>query len=150
MALSDRWHLGGDPLQFGERQLAWIDRCSNPLNHFCQNLTIKSKETCVDFPVIMTAIYGVFVVFGGVMGYVKAQSKASLIAGCITGGLLLLSAFLIARGITVGAILGIVVSLLLIGQFGPSLLKKFKVMPNLLVVVLGLITVGTLLFRFFN
>lgn len=84
------------------------------------------------------------------MGYVKAKSKASLIAGSITGGLLLLAAFLIFRGITAGAILGLVVSLLLIGQFGPSLLKKFKVMPNLLVVVLGFITVGTLLFSFFK
>lgn len=84
------------------------------------------------------------------MGYVKAQSKASLIAGSITGGLLLLSAFLIAKGITAGAILGIVVSLLLIGQFGPSLLKQVKVMPNLLVVVLGLITVGVLALSFFQ
>ncbi|WP_145121947.1 TMEM14 family protein [Rosistilla oblonga] len=109
-------------------------------------MAIESKETCVDFPVIVTAIFGAFVVFGGVMGYVKAQSKASLIAGSITGGLLLISAFLIAKGITAGAILGIVVSLLLIGQFGPSLRKKLKVMPNLLVVILGLITVGTLVF----
>ncbi|MGB7324480.1 MAG: TMEM14 family protein [Rubripirellula sp.] len=98
----------------------------------------------------MTAIFGVFVIFGGVMGYVKAASKASLIAGSITGGLLLLSAFLISRDITAGAILGIVVSLVLLSQFGPSLLKKFKVMPNLLIVVLGLITVGTLVFGFFK
>ncbi|WP_160311391.1 TMEM14 family protein [Rhodopirellula islandica] len=104
----------------------------------------------MDFPAIVTAIFGAFVVFGGVMGYVKAKSKASLIAGGITGGLLLLSAFLMARGITAGAILGIVVSLLLIGQFGPSLAKKFKVMPNLLVVILGLITLGTLVFSFFR
>jgi uncharacterized membrane protein (UPF0136 family) len=98
----------------------------------------------------MTAIFGAFVVFGGVMGYVKAASKASLIAGSITGGLLLLSAFLIARDVTAGAILGIVVSLLLIGQFGPSLRKKVKIMPNLVVVVLGFITVCTLLFSFFG
>ncbi|MDB4419369.1 TMEM14 family protein [bacterium] len=104
----------------------------------------------MEFPEIMTAIFGAFVVFGGVMGYVKAASKASLIAGSITGGLLLLSAFLIAREVTAGAILGIVVSLLLIGQFGPSLLKKVKVMPNLVVVVLGFVTVGTLIFSFFK
>ena len=120
------------------------------LNHFCQNWAIEIKGTCVDFSVIVTIIFGAFVVFGGVMGYVKAGSKASLIAGSITGGLLLLSALLMARGITGGAVLAIVVSLLLIGQFGPSLLKKFKVMPNLLVVVLGIITVGTLLFSFFK
>lgn len=84
------------------------------------------------------------------MGYVKAGSKASLIAGGVTGGLLLLSASLIAKGFTAGSILGVVVSLLLIGQFGPSLMKKFKVMPNLFVVALGFITVGTLLFGLFN
>ena len=84
------------------------------------------------------------------MGYVKAASKASLIAGSITGGLLLLSAFLISRGSTAGAILGLAVSLLLLSQFAPSLLKKFKVMPNLLMVVLGCITVGTLIFSFFK
>ena len=118
--------------------------------HQDQNLAIEIKGTCVDFPVIVTVIFGAFVIFGGVMGYVKAGSKASLIAGSVTGVLLLLSALLLARGITGGAVLGIIVSLLLIGQFGPSLLKKFKVMPNLLVVVLGLITVGTLLFSFFK
>ncbi len=84
------------------------------------------------------------------MGYVKASSKASLIAGSITGGLLLLSGFLLARDITAGAILGTIVSLLLIGQFGPSLRKKFKVMPNLLVVVLAIITLGSLLFSFLS
>ena len=82
------------------------------------------------------------------MGYVKAASKASLIAGCITGGLLLLSALLITRDVTAGKILAIVVSLVLLSQFGPSLLKKFKVMPNLLIVILGLATVVTLAFSF--
>jgi len=104
----------------------------------------------VEFPGIMTAIFGAFVVFGGVMAYVKAASKASLIAGSITGGLLLLSAFLVVREVTAGAILGIVVSLLLIGQFGPSLRTKVKVMPNLVVVVLGFITVGMLIFNLFK
>lgn len=84
------------------------------------------------------------------MGYVKAASKASLIAGSITGGLLLVSAFLIAKGIPAGAVLGILVSLLLIGQFGPSLRTKFKVMPNLTVVILGILTVGTLALGLIN
>lgn len=82
------------------------------------------------------------------MGYVKAKSKASLIAGSVTGGLLLLAAFLVARDLTAGKILGIIVSLVLLGQFGPSLRKEFKVMPNLLIVVLGSLTVATLAFSF--
>lgn len=84
------------------------------------------------------------------MGYVKAKSKASLMAGSITGGLLLLSAFLISNSITAGAILGLVVSLLLIAQFGPALMKEIKVMPNLLVVALGFIAAGTLAFSLLN
>jgi len=106
----------------------------------------KKEKLSMDFPAIITGVFGAFVVFGGVMGYVKASSKASLIAGCITGGLLLLSAFLITRGIAAGEILGIVVSLVLLSKFGPSLLKKFKLMPNLLIVILGLLTVVTLAF----
>ena len=104
----------------------------------------------MNFPEIITGLFGAFVVFGGVMGYVKASSKASLIAGSITGGLLLLSAFLITQDLTAGKILGIVVSLVLLSQFGPSLRKKFKVMPNLLIVVLGLLTVIALAFSFWR
>ena len=104
----------------------------------------------MDIPVIVTTIFGAFVVLGGVIGYVKAASKTSLIAGSITGGLLLLSAFLTAQDSTAGTVLGIIVSLLLLGQFGPSLRKEFKLMPNLLIVVLGSITVGSLLAGFFN
>ena len=103
----------------------------------------------MDIPVIVTAIFGAFVIFGGVVGYVKAGSKASLIAGSITGGLLLLSAFLTAKDSTAGTVLGIIVSLLLLSQFGPSLRKEFKLMPNLLIVVLGSITVGSLIASFF-
>lgn len=102
----------------------------------------------MEFPEIITGLFGAFVVFGGIMGYVKASSKASLIAGCITGGLLLVSALLITKEMTAGKILGIVVSLVLLSQFAPSLRKEIKVMPNLLIVVLGSLTVLTLAFSF--
>ncbi|MGI9469627.1 MAG: TMEM14 family protein [Rubripirellula sp.] len=115
---------------------------------FSPNLQLKTEKTHMDFPVLITGLFGAFVIFGGVMGYVKASSKASLIAGGITGGLLLLSAFLVTQDSTAGKILGIVVSLVLLSQFGPSLFKKFKVMPNLLIVVLGSLAVVTLAFSF--
>lgn len=104
----------------------------------------------MDFPTVITGVFGAFVVFGGVLGYVKAASKASLIAGGITGGLLIVSAFLVAQNFTAGKILGLVVSLVLLSQFGPSLFKKFKVMPNLLIVILGVLTVGALAASFYR
>ena len=36
---------------------------------------------------ILLGVYGVILIAGGVMGYTKAQSRVSLFAGAITGGL---------------------------------------------------------------
>ncbi|WP_145419548.1 TMEM14 family protein [Planctomycetes bacterium K23_9] len=125
-----------------------MDRCTNPLPVFCQTFAIQKEKTHMDLPAIITGIFGAFVVFGGIMGYVKAASKASLIAGGITGGLLILSAFLITTDFLAGKILAIIVSLVLLSQFAPSLLKKFKVMPNLLIVVLGVLTIAIIAISF--
>ncbi|MGB7345302.1 MAG: TMEM14 family protein [Pirellulaceae bacterium] len=137
-------HGSTDPIA-GAASLSLLDPA---YNGFYQSVYLNTEKTFMEFPVIITAVFGAFVVFGGIMGYVKAGSKASLIAGSITGGLLLVSAFLITRDITAGKILGIVVSLVLLAQFGPSLLKKLKVMPNLLIVVFGFLTVVTLALSF--
>ena len=40
----------------------------------------------------MIAIYGLLVLVGGIMGHVKAASRASLIMGIVFGGLLLFAA----------------------------------------------------------
>lgn len=75
-------------------------------------------------------IFGLFTIVGGVMGYVKAGSNASLIAGGISGLLLLVSGYLIMSGKTQpGLILGLVISLALAGRFLPIFLKTHGIMP---------------------
>lgn len=84
-------------------------------------------------------IFGLLTIVGGVMGYVKAGSTASLIAGSISGILLLVAAFLLPSYLVVGLALGAVVSILLAARFVPVFLKTHQVMPAGLMSVLSVI-----------
>ena len=53
-------------------------------------------------------IFGLLTIVGGVMGYAKAGSTASLIAGSISGILLLIAAFLLPNNMAVGLALAAV------------------------------------------
>ena len=78
---------------------------------------------------IYFVIFGLLTIAGGVMGYVKAASTASLIAGSISGVLLLVAAFLLPGHAVAGLALGGIISLLLAIQFVPGLLRTGKMMP---------------------
>jgi uncharacterized membrane protein (UPF0136 family) len=84
-------------------------------------------------------IFGLLTIVGGVMGYVKAGSTASIIAGSISGILLLLAAFLLPGNLTVGLVLAAVVSLALAGRFVPAFIKTGSLMPAGLMSVLSVI-----------
>ncbi len=76
-------------------------------------------------------IFGLLSIAGGALGWKKAGSKASLIAGGISGALLLVAAAIIFSGQTsVGLIVGGVTCLLLAGRFVPSYVKTRKTMPQ--------------------
>ena len=84
------------------------------------------------------SFFGLVAFGGGVMGFVKAKSRASLIAGGISGVLLWIASGLLGSGQVVGgAVLGGVVSLGLVGRFLPAYLKTKKPMPAGLVAALG-------------
>ena len=89
-------------------------------------------------------IFGVLTILGGVIGFVKAQSKASLIAGGVSGALILLAAWLVMSGqAQAGLILGLVISAVLEMRFLPAFLKTKKPMPAGMMAVLSMI--GTVL-----
>ena len=66
---------------------------------------------------------------GGVIGYVKAGSMPSIIAGSISGILLLVAAFLLPDHRVAGLATGLIISLLLAGQFIPKFIRTGKAMP---------------------
>src|ERR1044071_6860686 len=89
-------------------------------------------------------VFGLLTILGGIIGYVKAGSIASIIAGSITGVLLLVAAFLSPEHRMVGLATALIVSLLLAAQFIPKLLRTGTVMPAgimSLLSVIGIIVV---------
>jgi Small integral membrane protein len=84
-------------------------------------------------------VFGILTIAGGVIGYVKAGSMPSIIAGSISGILLLVAAFLLPDHRVAGLATGLIVSLLLAGQFIPKFIRTGKVMPAGMMSILSVI-----------
>ncbi len=94
----------------------------------------------LDITKIYLFIFGALTILGGVVGFLKAGSNASLIAGGVSGLLLLAAGYLVATGkATPGLILGLVISVALAGRFIPAFLATHKVMPAGMMAVLSVV-----------
>ena len=81
------------------------------------------------------------------MGYVKAKSTPSLVAGGASGVLLLVAGALVGTASTqTGAIVGVVVSLALGARFLPSFVKTRTLMPAGVMALLSVIGVAATAF----
>ena len=89
----------------------------------------ESIRECMEAAKIYFIVFGVLTIVGGIVGYVKAGSVASIVAGSITGVLLLVAAFLLSEHRMIGLTTALIVSLLLASQFVPKLLRTGRVMP---------------------
>ncbi len=76
---------------------------------------------------------------GGLLGFVRAGSRASLIAGIVSAVLLVIAAVLVPSW--VAYVLALLVSLVLLIHFGRSYLAKRKPMPALPMIVLSVVSV---------
>ncbi|MEO7111949.1 MAG: TMEM14 family protein [Polyangiaceae bacterium] len=88
-------------------------------------------------------VFGVLTIAGGVMGFVKAKSKPSLIAGSVSGAALIVAGYLVTTGTStqIGLTLGLVVSLALAARFIGAYRKSKKVMPAGVMLLLGIVGV---------
>ena len=88
---------------------------------------------------MLTQIYyllcGFVAIVGGAVGYARAKSKASLIAGGVSGALLIIAG-LLSPGVP-GLVLALIVSVLLLIHFGRSYAAKRKPMPAIPMIVLS-------------
>jgi uncharacterized membrane protein (UPF0136 family) len=74
-------------------------------------------------------IFGILTIAGGIIGYVKAGSMPSIIAGSITGILLLVGAWMLPEHRQAALLTVLIVSLLLAAQFIPKFIRTGKAMP---------------------
>ena len=84
-------------------------------------------------------IFGALTIVGGIIGYVRANSLPSIIAGSITGVLLLVAGSLLSSNRLIGLATAFVVSLLLAAQFVPKFIRTGKVIPAGMMSILSVI-----------
>jgi len=92
----------------------------------------------------MTFIYAVLSIVGGIIGYKQAGSTQSMIAGIISGILLIIGGIALLQGQLWGAWLAIAVTLILVIVFIFRLVKTRRFMPAGLMTIVGVITLVTL------
>jgi len=91
-------------------------------------------------------IFGVLTIAGGIIGFVKAGSVPSIIAGSITGVLLIIAGLLLPGHRLAGLTIGLIISLVLAAQFIPKFIRTGKVMPAGMMSVLSAIGIAMALF----
>jgi uncharacterized membrane protein (UPF0136 family) len=95
----------------------------------------------IDITRLYYFVFAALTIAGGVMGFVKAGSTASIVAGGISGVLIIVAAVLMKTNPTVGLVMGGVVALALAGQFIPKYLAKHIFMPAGLMSILSVIAI---------
>lgn len=109
---------------------------------YIDSYSANKRSFIMSLSIIAAIAYGILAVVGGIIGYVQAQSKASLISGSISGILLILAGILQIQGQSAGLVLATVITAVLVIVFGIRLTKTRKFMPAGLMSVLGLVALG--------
>jgi uncharacterized membrane protein (UPF0136 family) len=86
-------------------------------------------------------VYGVIMILGGVMGYVRVGSKASLLSGVGLGLGLLASGYGVWHGSENSIVAAEIIALLLLVLFAIRYAKKRRFMPAGMLAVLSLVAV---------
>lgn len=84
-------------------------------------------------------VYGVIMILGGIAGFVRVGSKASLISGVGFGLVLLVCGFGVWNGLQSNLVAAEVIALLLVVLFAMRYAKKQRFMPAGMLAVLSLV-----------
>lgn len=83
--------------------------------------------------------YAILIISGGIIGYATAKSRASLIAGVVSGVLMLVAALLQLQNIAIGLPVAIAIALGLTVVFLMRYRKTRKVMPSAVMAAVSLL-----------
>ncbi|NEP58733.1 MAG: hypothetical protein F6K31_17230 [Symploca sp. SIO2G7] len=99
--------------------------------------------------IVAALAYGILALAGGIIGYMQAKSKISLISGVTSGLLLIIAGILQLQGQAWGLTLAEVVAGVLIVVFILRFVKTRKFMPAGLMIIGGVLTLGAMLYPLF-
>lgn len=95
-------------------------------------------------------VYALVVGVGGVFGYIKAKSTKSLLAGLISGLILLIAWFLAIKTPTVGLGIATLMAAVLLVVFITRFVRTRKFMPAGMMMLLNLVATVTFLAGWLN
>ena len=98
----------------------------------------------MNLSIIAAFAYGILAIVGGIIGYIQARSKVSLLSGSISGLLLVLAGYFQLQGQSWGSILAVIVTAVLVVVFAVRLAKTRKFMPAGLMTILGVLALGVM------
>jgi uncharacterized membrane protein (UPF0136 family) len=90
---------------------------------------------------IVVLIYGILLCFGGLMGFIKANSMISLIMGFLFGVIAIASAIVLLKGNRKGAFLALILSIVLDAFFTYRYLHTGHFIPSGLMSILSLVVI---------
>jgi uncharacterized membrane protein (UPF0136 family) len=91
--------------------------------------------------------YGILTLIGGIMGYVKAKSQASLISGLVSGSLLILAGIAQLMGQSWGLMFAAVISAVLVIVFIVRVVKTRKFIPAGMLILVSLASLGAIAYE---
>lgn len=95
---------------------------------------------------IVFFIYGFLLCLEAVMAYRQDSGRPSLIAGIVSGTLVIAAAAMVLLGVSIGPSVGLGVILAMMGVFGSRLMRTRAFMPAGLMFVASIVALG-ILFR---
>lgn len=101
----------------------------------------------MNIAIIVAIAYGILAIVGGIIGYIKAGSKISLISGIVSGLLLVFAAIIQLMGMSWGLIFATVVAAILVITFIVRLIKTRKMMPAGLMILTGIAAVAVMVYQ---
>ena len=99
------------------------------------------QNTVIGITAIEIWVYGALMILGGIMGFVKVRSKASLLSGVGLGLGLLASGYGVWRGLADSLIVAMVIAALLLVLFAFRYVKTRRFMPAGALAILSLAAV---------
>ncbi len=96
---------------------------------------------------IVLLVYALVMALGGWMGHKMAKSKASLIAGVVSGALLLVALGMSFGNLAAGRWAGVAISGVLTVMFFIRVKKTKKIMPSGMLLVVSIAALGTILYE---
>jgi len=100
--------------------------------------------------VVVFAVYGALLYAEAVAGYLKSRSKWSLVAGIVSGTILMSSVWMLQHDVPIGASIGLGTTAAMLGSFASRYRHSKSFIPSGLMMVVSAVAIAILASQLFH